>query len=109
MNLTPTIVFQVTLPVLQEEVFGPMGNQTTVAMLNPYRFSESQNSAIASIAQLANLRVAYLPDMNRDNKYAVNGTQFTLQGIDALYMRNTYGIGYAAPESAVLTIISQTN
>ena len=108
-NPTPTIVFQVNLPIAQEEVFGPMENSSVIAMLNPYRFSSDQTAAVASIAQLATLRSTWLPDMFNNNKSLKHGDQFTLQGNDALYMRNLYGIGYSSPESAFLTIISQTN
>ena len=114
---TPTIVFKINLTVAQEEVFGPLpasgnanfGGQVNVAMLNPMRYSKFQDQAIANIAQLANLRSTWIPDLDLNNKDNINGTQFTVQGADALYLRNTYGIGYATGDNAILTIVSQTN
>lgn len=70
----PTITFQVNLE-------------------NPKALSFSQPYTTAEAANFKNTRVAYFPDMLRNNRELKHGSRFTVDGVRALYLRDNFTTG----------------
>lgn len=70
----PTITFQVNLE-------------------NPKALSFSQPYTQAEAANFKTTRVAYFPDLLRDNRELKHGAQFTVSGLRALYLRDNFTTG----------------
>lgn len=105
-NPHPAITFRVNLNLTKTETIGSATNQIEVVPLNPMRYQESQDQAVADEAQLKNLRVTWLPQINAASNIELkHGDEFTLYGHKALYVRDNYAIGYAPAERAVLDIV----
>lgn len=96
-NPVPTITFTVDLTPLMNEDFGPRGNHKSVGVSSP----DSANLPTASAR-----RNGFLPGMQLGNKSVKHGDIFVEYGQKAIYLRNTYGKGYAPAERAYLTITS---
>jgi hypothetical protein len=112
MSTTPVITFMVNLTLATGEVIGPSPDAKSQEVLPPDRYTGAnlQDSAVASIAFRATLRSVYLPGLSAgDNVYRTHGDVFTAIGEDALYLKNTYGIGFADPQNACLVVVSQVN
>jgi len=81
----PTITFQVNLE-----------NPHALDWSQPYTTSEGSN--------FKKTRVTWLPDYLRDNRELKDGTQFTVTGQQAVYLKNNFTTG----EFNILTIVSQS-
>lgn len=84
----PTITFQVNLATINEMTDKPPYNHLTDG------------------ANFANSRVAYFPSwLSEDNRELKHGSQFTVSGQEAMYLKNNFTTG----QFAFLTIVSQTS
>lgn len=93
-NPTPAITFRVKLTPFTSELHGPAANETAVHL-----------QAMDSNAE--NLVSTWMPSLNHLPNYVKkHGDEFTLYGQKAVYVRNMYGIGYAAADRAILEIVS---
>lgn len=70
----PTITFQVNLE-----------NPNALSFSQPYTNTEADNFKYT--------RVAYFPDLLRDNRELKHGAQFTVDGLRALYLKNNFTTG----------------
>lgn len=80
----PTITFQVNLE-------------------NPNALSFSQPYTAAEAANFNTTRVSFFPNQFRDNRELKHGSQFTVSGTEALYLKNNFTSG----EFKFLDIVSQ--
>src|SRR5690606_8183143 len=104
-NPTPAIEFRVNLTLKKTEIVNHDGS--TAAMLHPDRFSEDQDAAVESIDYRKNLRSTFIPGLSAANNHAMkHGDTFTEYGQKAVYLRATYGIGYAPADQACLDVVS---
>lgn len=104
-NPTPAIEFRVDLTLLKQEVVNNDGTQS--AILHPDRYSSDQDAAVASIDYRKNLRSTFIPGLSgANNRVMKHGDTFTEYGQKAVYLRSTYGIGYAAADQAYLVVVS---
>jgi hypothetical protein len=83
----PTITFQVNLQ-------------------NPHSLDWSQPFTSDEAANFSNTRVTFLPDFLRDNYELTNGSQFTVSGTQAVYLKNLYATG--SGDYNILTIVSES-
>jgi hypothetical protein len=89
----PTITFEVDLTLMKSENLGPLTNTISAAMLHPDRHDNSQDRAIASINQRGDHLSTWLPGLNAaTNRALKHGDQFTVHGLDAIYIRDHYTI-----------------
>jgi hypothetical protein len=111
MAMTPAITFAVDLTLAGQETDGPNGSTRATAVLHPDRHRGSQDAAVASMASRGGSRSVYIPSRTAAaNVYRKHGDTFTLYGEDALYIRDTYAIGFATDtNNAVLRVVSTTN
>jgi hypothetical protein len=112
MSTTPTITFRVNLSLSSGESLGTNTDARVQSVLHPDRYTgaDLQDEAVANIAHRAGDRIAYLPGRTAAaNLYKKHGDVFVEQGEDAVYRRNTYGIGFADPQNALLEVVSQVN
>lgn len=109
-NPSPTIVFSVDLTLLRSESVGPNTNLADTGMLNPDRHSEDQDAAISSIDDRKNHRSVWMPDRIGCNRSFKHGYNFTEYGLNAIYLKNHYGINVTGVPThrQILTIISET-
>ncbi len=98
-NPSPTIVFTVNLNLLMNEENGSLNSVTSQGVLHPDRHQSDQDNALVEMAQRKNLRTVKIG--NRDYKH---GDTITEYGMKAVYLRDTYGIGYAPNDRACLTV-----
>lgn len=96
-DLVPTITFTVNLTPLINEDFGPITNHTSVGMSSP----DATNLPTA-----ASRRSGFLPSLQLGNRIVHDGDTIVEYGQKAMYLRNTYGIGYAPADRAYLTVVS---
>jgi len=102
-NPTPALTFRVNLTLHRTEAFGPAGGSTGV--LHPDRHVSDQDAAVESIANRATQLHGYLPSVTLGSHKLVHGQEFTAYGQKAVYLRETYAVGYAPADRAYLEII----
>lgn len=85
----PTITFQVNLT-------------------NPHALDWSQPFSGTGDGGQAAYRVTWLPNYLRNNEEKTDGTQFTVSGMQAIYLKNLYASG-VGEFGNLLTVISQVN
>ena len=102
----PKITFQVDLSLNKSEQFGPIGNEKYVSVLHPDRHQSNQDNAILENSNRVNLVSGFLPNLTLNNKNLKNVDTFVEYGQKAIYLRDTYGIGYAPSDRSYLKIIS---
>jgi hypothetical protein len=98
-NPVPTITFQVDLTLLVNENFKTKTSESLVGQSSP---------DVANLAQAPKNLSTFLPGVNLNNKASHHGDTFVKYGKEAIYLKNTYGQGYAPAERAYLKIISVT-
>ena len=110
-TLTPTIVFTVNLSFLANEAIFAKPNESVVAAPAPDIYRQHEDVVAANQVQNRSLRSTWIQGMdNGSAKIVKHGDTFTKIGREALYYKNTYGIGYATDASrAILTVNSITN
>ena len=93
--------------MLTNEAIGPVTNNRNVGILHPDQFQESADRGRTDTAARITQGVTWLPGLLNDNNVEMkNGDEFTATGDRAIYLRDTYGIGYAPADRAVLEIVS---
>ena len=98
-NPTPAITFRADLTLQREMAFGPSTNESTVGA----RQIDSTIDLDTRRDQLS----TFLPSFQvASNRVLTHGDEFTEYGQKAVYLRDTYGIGYAPSDRAVLVIVS---
>ena len=75
-----------------------------VNLENPEHLSFSQPYTQDESANFKATRVAYFPDFLRNNRQLKHGTQFTVSGQEAMYLKNNFSTG----EFKFLDIVSQS-
>lgn len=109
-NPDPEITFEVDLTLRKTEQIGPNTNARDVRVLHPDRHTSYQDMAITSIDQRQDHLSAALSGLNiRGLGHQVkHGDQFTLYGMDAIYVRDMYsndGPSGEAKSMAVLKVV----
>ena len=106
-NPVPTIVFQVNLALLNNESIGPVTNSVTTGVLSPDQYQVSPDNGVVENANRKSTRSSWLPSLQMaPNVDLHDGDRFTEYGQRAVYLRDTYGIGYAPADRAYLTVVS---
>lgn len=101
----PTYTFRVNLSLLSNEAFGPITNSHNVGMLSPDQHQDSPDRGRVENANRKNTLSTWLPDILRNNYKLKHGDEFTISGMRALYIRNTYCVGYAPSDRAFLELV----
>lgn len=114
-NPHPAITFEVNLKLNSAEAVGPKSNSKDVNILHPDRHSEDQDAAVTKIENRKNNRSTWVPNginisgipasVLGPNRALKHGDQFTLYGMQALYVRDMYAEGYAPADRAWLTVV----
>lgn len=103
----PTIVFEVDLELLSTEAIGPKTNLVNPHMLHPTTHQDSPDNGLVEKSNFKNTRSTWNPSfLSAENRALKHGDQFTEYGQKAIYLRDTYGQGYAPNDRACLKIIS---
>jgi len=87
-NPHPEITFRVNLELTRTEKFGPNTNIKDQFVLHPTTYQSSPDRGRTEKANFVNTRSGFAGAAE-----GVNGTEFTLYGEQALYVRNTYVAG----------------
>lgn len=89
----PTIVFEVNLETVDR-----------VSTLVPEMYQSSPDRGRTDADNQKTLRSTWIPGLNRGNHELKHGDQFTVQGMQAYYLKTTYTTG----SNPILKIISET-
>jgi len=92
----PVLTFQVNLELNGNEAIGPNTNLVNPHILHPMRHQDDQDNAIAEISNVKNTRSLWLPGLlDAENRGAglSHGDQFTVRGLKAIYIKDTYTNG----------------
>ncbi|RDJ35491.1 MAG: hypothetical protein DWQ19_11790 [Crenarchaeota archaeon] len=93
-NPTPTITFSVDLTPFMNETMGAATSEITVAV------QELDNNG-------ENTRSSFFPSLTvAPNRVLKHGDTFVEYGLKAVYLRDTYAVGYAPADRAYLTVVS---
>ena len=106
-NPSPAITFRVDLSLLKQEAFGPVTNQRQEAISHPDR-GTTQNTEAYQAYRPAQ-RVTWLDGIGAARNIEMkHGTEFTVYGQEAVYLRKMYGIGIdgVPTDRAVLEVVS---
>ena len=97
-NPSPAITFLVDLTPLANESFGTNTNISTVGV------SRSDGGVIDN---RVNVRSGLIPAFTIcPDRKVIHGDTFVEYGQKAVYLKNTFGIGYSPADRAILTIVS---
>jgi hypothetical protein len=99
----PVITFQVNLELSSSESVGPNTNLVNPHVLSPDRHQNDQDNALVENSNRQSTRSLYLPGLlvgeNRAGNHGLGGTNlvhgsmFTVKGLKALYIKDTYTNG----------------
>lgn len=102
----PSFTFRVNLGLLSNESFGAVTNSSSVGVLHPDSYQSDQDNAQVEKVNRKFLSATWCPGKQvGSNRVWTHGDEFTLTGLDALYIRDMYAVGYAPADRAVLDII----
>jgi hypothetical protein len=101
----PTYTFRVNLSLLGNEAFGPTTNSQNVGMLSPDQHQSSPDNGRVENSNRKYTLSTWLPDLLRNNYKLKHGDTFEVSGMRALYIRNTYAVGYAPADRAFLELV----
>ncbi|MHA1949716.1 MAG: hypothetical protein ACW99G_06970 [Candidatus Thorarchaeota archaeon] len=101
----PVFNFRVNLELLSTEKIGPKTNSINVGMLHPTRHQDDQDNAVVEQSNFKDTRSTWKPGVLGMNGAYKDGDTFTAYGVKGLYLRDTYGIGYAPADRACLEIL----
>ena len=112
-----SITFQVDLSLPTSEAVGPLTNESMQGTLHPDKLVNPENQVLAAtlLANRPNTRSLWIqtgagvPSQIGGivgQKGLKHGDQFTLQGSQAIYVRNMYAVGYAPYDRAVLRVVT---
>lgn len=105
-DLQPVITFRVNLTLPHFDYLGPNTNERVVDNLSPDQYDNSPDrgraASAARINNISTLTQMMLPGVSRMLKH---GDEFTLNGKQAVYVRNTYAVGYAPVDVAFLEVV----
>jgi hypothetical protein len=97
----PVITFQVNLTPLSTEDVGPLTNLLNPHVLHPDRHQSDQDNAVAEFSNRENNRSTWLPGLLAgENRALKHGDQFTVNGLKALYIKDTYTSGVVGDNSS---------
>ena len=103
----PSFTFTVNLSLLPEEQIGPNTNAVSPRMLHPTRHQDDQDNAVFEESNFKNTRSTWVPGLLAgENRAVKHGEVFTVTGSKGIYLRDTYGIGFAPAERAVLEVVT---
>jgi len=101
----PIINFRVNLSLNKQETFGPVTNQTNVAMLHPDMHNSNADTGRAASEQHENQKITWLPGfLSGENIEKNNDGTITAYGLKAKYLKDTYSVG----ANPILTVVSET-
>jgi len=101
----PSITFTVDLSLFATEQIGPNTNAVNPNILHPSRYQNDQDNALVEKNNFRSTRSTWLSGvLGADNRQLEHGDSFTLTGQKAIYLRDTYGIGFAPADRAFLTV-----
>lgn len=103
-NPSPAITFTVDLSILASEAFGPDTNQTDTGVLQPDQYGTSPDTGRTQFSNRRSTRSSWTPTLTLGNRVWKHGDSFTEYGLQAVYLRDMYGVGYAPADRAILTI-----
>jgi hypothetical protein len=104
-NPYPEITFEVDLTLLKSEDFGPATNESSVGVHHPDFFQNDANNGHVERNRRTATRSTWNPGLAGVNQNLKHGDQFTLYGLNAIYVRDMYAVGYAPTDRAVLNIV----
>jgi len=107
----PTLTFTVNFThfIGVGELFGPNTNTRKVTMLPPPQHQTSPDRGRTDRANFPNTMSTWIPGLTAgENRQLKETGQFTVSGQRATYIRDTYGIGFAPCEQAVLSVVGTT-
>lgn len=106
-NPSPKITFTVNLTNIVTDAIGPVTNERDVYLTNPDQFQNSPDQGRIESAARSSTLSTYAPTYQiNPNKVAKHGDTIVEYGMKAIYLRDTYGIGYAPNDRAILTVVS---
>lgn len=107
MALQPEITFRVNLMLPHYDYLGPNTNERVLTLHSPDQFDNSPDrgraASDARTSLISTLTQLILPGSNKVLKH---GDEFTVNGMQAIYIRKTYAVGYAPDDVAFLEIVS---
>jgi len=102
----PTITFRVNLELTDSEQVGANTNARDVSILHPDLHQTSADQGRLDKSNRVNTRSTWNPGLLAGKNRALkDGEEFTVFGLQALYLRDTYAVGFAPADRAVLEII----
>jgi hypothetical protein len=92
---SPVLTFQVNLELNTTEAIGPNTNLVNPHILHPMRYQTDQDNAQTEQSNIKNTRGLWLPGLSGANNISSlgHGERFTVRGLQAIYIRDTYTTG----------------
>ena len=101
----PSYTFTVDLSLVGQ-LHGPNTNQSTVNALHPDQHQDSADRGRAEEAVRRDSLSTWIPNLLiAGNRALKHGDSFTVTGQKGMHMRDTYGIGFAPADRAVLSVV----
>ena len=100
-----SITFRVNLTLHKSELVGPAGNAIDTAMLSPDQYQTSPDQGRTDTSNRTSTISTWLPTTQAGMEALKHGDTFTLNGLQAIKVRNLYASGYAPADRAWLDVV----
>lgn len=105
----PSFTFTVDLSIVAA-LHGPNTNQSSVNALHPDQHQDSADNGRVEESVRRDSLSTWIPNLlHAGNRNLKHGDSFTVTGLKAMHMRDTYGIGFAPADRAVLTVVANAS
>jgi hypothetical protein len=105
----PSFTFTVDLSLFATEQIGPNTNSADVDVLHADQYQSSPDQGRTETSNRQNTRSTWLPNLLAGlNRQLKHGDSFIVTGEKALYIRDTYGKGFAPADRAYLDVTVNT-